>query len=175
MVLFVGQHFEYKGYKKILISAKSVWEKYPEAHFVFIGPKYKTANKHFKLFKDEKRILSLDLVSLEEKTNALASCDIFCLPSTQESFGGAYTEAWSFKKPVIGCNIPAVSEVIDDCKNGLLINQESMEISSSIIELLDNFELSTILGEAGYKKVNEKYSWDKLVSLTEDGYRKLIN
>jgi len=175
MILFLGQHFEYKGYQEIIKSTKLVWEKFPDAHFVFIGPKYKPAEKYFNLFKDEKRIISFDFVTLEEKTNALASCDIFCLPSTQESFGGVYTEAWSFNKPVIGCNIPAVSEVIDDGENGFLINQNPVEISDRILSLLINPKLKETFGINGYRKVKNKYSWESLAEKTEDAYIKIIN
>ncbi len=74
MILFLGQHFKYKGYREILKSAKIVWQQFPDTHFVFIGPQYKKAKKFFELFKNEKRIVSLGFVNLEEKTNAIASC-----------------------------------------------------------------------------------------------------
>jgi hypothetical protein len=35
--------------------------------------------------------------------------------------GGVYTEAWSFCKPVIGCPIPAVSELIVEGVDGCLV------------------------------------------------------
>lgn len=175
MILFLGQHFKYKGYREILKSAKMVWQQFPDTHFVFIGPRYKKAKKFFESFKNEKRIVSLGFVNLEEKTNAIASCDIFCLPSTQESFGGVYTEAWSFKKPVIGCNIPAVSEVIDDGLNGFLISQDPHEISDKIILLLDDEKLRENFGQSGYDKVNKKYSWDRLSTMTDSAYKNLVN
>ena len=175
MVLFLGQHFKYKGYREILKSAKIVWEKFPNTYFVFIGPQHKNAKNKFKSFKNEKRIVSLGFVNLEEKTNALSSCDIFCLPSTQESFGGVYTEAWSFKKPVIGCNIPAVSEVIDNGLNGFLVNQNPKEISDKIILLLEDEKLRKNFGQSGYDKVNEKYSWDRLSSITNSAYRNIVH
>lgn len=175
MVLFLGQHFKYKGYRELIKSARIVWEKFPDTHFVFIGPQYNDAKKFFDLFKQEKRIISLGFVDLEEKTNALASCDIFCLPSTQESFGGVYTEAWSFNKPVIGCNIPAVSEVIDDGINGFLIRQNPYEISDKIIMLLEDEKLREKLGQSGYLKVTEKYSWNRLSTITDSAYKNLIN
>jgi glycosyltransferase involved in cell wall biosynthesis len=175
MILFLGQHYKYKGYRELLKSTKNVWDKFPNTYFVFIGPQYKDAKMFFNLFKNDKRIISLGFVNLDDKTNAMASCDIFCLPSTQESFGGVYTEAWSFKKPVIGCNIPAVSEVIDHGLNGFLINQDPQEISDKIILLLDDEKLRENFGQSGYDKVNKKYSWDKLSALTDSAYKSLVD
>ena len=174
MVLFLGQHFKYKGYRELLRSTKLVWEKFPDTHFVFIGPKHKNASKDFEEFKNERRIISLGFVELKDKTNAFASCDIFCLPSTQESFGGVYTEAWSFKKPVIGCNISAVSEVIDDGMNGFLVQQNPEEISNKIICLLEDEKLREKFGQSGFQKVQKNYSWDRLSALTDSAYRKLV-
>ena len=135
MVLFLGQHYPYKGYRQVLHAAKSVWQKVPEAHLVFIGPPVRNSEDEFMAFKD-RRIHYLGKVDLQEKTNALAACYLLCVPSTQESFGGVYTEAWTFAKPVIGCKVPAVSEVIADGTDGFLVDQVTNEIAEKICYLL---------------------------------------
>ena len=134
IVLFIGQHYRYKGYRELLEATEAVWEKFPEVEFVFIGPPVGKSTSIFSKFTDP-RIKLLGKVDLQEKTDALAACTLLCVPSTQESFGGVYTEAWSFGKAVIGCRIPAVAEVIDDGENGYLVNQDSWDIASRIIAL----------------------------------------
>ena len=118
-VLFLGQHYDYKGYRQVLESTKLVWEKFSDAHFVFIGPAVKDSENTFKLFEDP-RVKRLGQVSLQDKTDALAACALLCVPSMQESFGSVYTEAWQFEKPVIGGNIPAISDVIKEGGRWLL-------------------------------------------------------
>lgn len=172
MVLFLGQHYPYKGYKELLEAAKIVWEKIPETHFVFIGPGVGQSEASFNRIADQ-RIHRLGTVSLQEKTDALAACSLLCVPSTQESFGGVYTEAWCFKKPVIGCKIPAVSEVITDGVDGFLVSQEAREIADKIIFLLENEEVSFQMGTAGKKKVEEKYTWQRIAKRVESIYKKL--
>lgn len=97
------------------------------------------------------------------------------MPSNQESFGGVYTEAWSFGKPVIGCNIPAVAEVVSNGVDGYLIEQNPEEIADSIIQLLLNPTQAEAMGEAGQQKVKSKFSWEKLAQLTEGVYQKLLS
>jgi glycosyltransferase involved in cell wall biosynthesis len=92
------------------------------------------------------------------------------VPSSQESFGGVYTEAWNFAKPVIGCSIPAVAEVIADGVDGLLVNQEAGAIADRICYLLLNPSVAQAMGEAGKCKVESRYSWDYLAQLTEQIY-----
>jgi glycosyltransferase involved in cell wall biosynthesis len=170
VVLFVGQHYRYKGYGELLRAAPLVWQKLPEVHFVFIGPPVGQSERDYEPFKD-RRIHRLGQVSLQVKTDALAACALLCLPSTQESFGGVYTEAWSFGKPVIGCDIPAVAEVIDDGVDGCLVAQEPAEIAERILDLLTDASRATRMGDAGKRKVEERYTWRMLAERTEQAYR----
>jgi glycosyltransferase involved in cell wall biosynthesis len=168
-VLFLGQHYFYKGFSHLLEAAQLVWKEIPEAHFVFMGPGQKKMERIFNRYND-RRIHKLGQVDLVTKTSALAACSLLCVPSTQESFGGVYTEAWSFGKPVIGCNIPAVAEVIEDGINGFLVNQNSSDIANKIIELLKDPSAADHMGMAGKRKVETRYNWDKIAELTSSAY-----
>jgi glycosyltransferase involved in cell wall biosynthesis len=174
MVLFIGQHYAYKGYKELLKAMPFVWRKVPEAEFVFIGPAIGDSEEEFTANPD-KRIHRLGNVDLQTKTNALAACALLCLPSTQESFGIVYTEAWSFGKPVIGCNIPAVAEVINEGLDGFLVAQEPAPIAESILDLLLNPGLAANLGTAGKRKVAERYTWKQVAARTEHAYKSIEN
>jgi glycosyltransferase involved in cell wall biosynthesis len=174
MVLFLGQHYPYKGFRQVLEATAAVWAQQPETHFVFIGPPVKDSERAFAEFADP-RIHRLGAVSLQEKTDALAACDLLCVPSSQESFGGVYTEAWSFGKPVIGCNIPAVAEVVSDGQDGYLVDQSVTEIGDRITYLLRHPQQGMALGQAGYHKVSERYSWPRLGLKTLAVYQTLMS
>jgi glycosyltransferase involved in cell wall biosynthesis len=173
IVLFLGQHYRYKGYRQVLEATKLVWRRVPEAQFVFIGPPVGDSERDFEVFAD-RRIHRLGKVDLEEKTNALAAASLLCMPSTQESFGGVYTEAWSFAKPVIGCNIPAVANVISDEVDGYLVDQDATQIADRICHLLVHPELAQAMGQAGQHKVQMRYSWDRIGERIEQAYRRAI-
>ncbi|HIK43915.1 MAG TPA: glycosyltransferase family 4 protein [Leptolyngbyaceae cyanobacterium M65_K2018_010] len=174
VVLFLGQHYPYKGYRQVLAATAAVWAQQPDTHFVFIGPPVKASEAVFAQFPDP-RIHRLGAVSLQEKTNALAACDLLCVPSSQESFGGVYTEAWSFEKPVIGCAIPAVAEVVSDGQDGYLVKQAAGEISDRILDLLNHPDQAHRLGQAGYAKVQQRYSWPRLAQKTLAVYQTLTS
>ncbi|WP_254563555.1 glycosyltransferase family 4 protein [Oscillatoria sp. HE19RPO] len=174
IVLFLGQKYPYKGIEAFIKTAERVWKKCPETRFVAIGPRTPFSETLFAEVKDC-RILELGSVSLQEKTDALAACNILCVPSMQESFGGVYTEAWMMKKPVIGGNIPAIRDVIDEGENGFLVEQNSSQIADKIIELLNNPSLCIQLGEAGYQKVLEHYTWEKLAEKMQSVYTQVLH
>jgi len=173
LVLFVGEKRAYKGFQQLVAAAPLVWRRYPDVRFVFIGPRTQTSRAFFSTVNDP-RILELGTVSLQEKTDALAACDMLVLPSTQESFGGVFAEAWVFGKPVIGCDIPAVRDVIDEQTNGVLVQQEANDIAEKIGYLLEQPAECARLGRNGQQKVEREYAWDVIARKTLTVYKQLI-
>lgn len=174
IALFLGQHYPYKGFQQLLQAAPLVWQKLPDVQFVFIGPPVADSERVFSQFSD-RRIHRLGNVDLQTKTDALAACTLLCVPSSQESFGGVFTEAWNFSKPVIGCNIPAVAEVISDGVDGLLVAQEPSQIADRILYLLLNPAQAAAMGRAGKQKVEDRFTWAKIADQVEAVYHKVIN
>ncbi|WP_008313463.1 glycosyltransferase family 4 protein [Leptolyngbya sp. PCC 6406] len=173
IVLFLGQHYSYKGFRQVLEAAPSVWKQLPDVQFVFIGPAVKRSEQVFDAYADP-RIHRLGSVDLQTKTNALAACDLLCVPSSQESFGGVYTEAWSFGKPVIGGRIPAIADVVTDGQDGFLVNQDPEEIACRILDLLTQPAAAAAMGLAGKRKVEAHYTWPKLAEKTLGVYRSVL-
>jgi glycosyltransferase involved in cell wall biosynthesis len=171
LALFLGQKYPYKGYDLLLEAAPMVWNALPDVTFAFLGPRTPASRRTFARRVDA-RLLELDAVDLQTKGDALAACDLFCLPSAQESFGGVFTEAWSYAKPVIGRDIAAVREVIGDGQDGLLVHGANpSELAANIVRLLGDEELRTRLGNAGQRKVERMFAWPRVVDRIEEAYR----
>ncbi len=169
VVLFVGQKYRYKGLTALLGAARLVWRRFPETWFVFIGPNTSYSQRLFARVR-EPRVLELDAVSLQEKTDAYAACDVFCLPSSQESFGGVFTEAWSLNKPVIGADIPTVRTVIEDGVDGCLAVPQAGPLAERLLFLLEQPDLRVQMGARGWEKVAAHYTWPRIAEKTERVY-----
>ena len=161
IVLFIGRQVAYKGYQQICQATETVWKNAPDTHFVFIGPQTEESTQFFSQYQDS-RILNLGKVSLEEKTSVLSACDVLCVPSTEESLGAIYLEAWSSKKPVIAADIPAIHSVVTHEKDGLIVPQEAEEIAMSLLKLINFPTHAKKMGQAGYEKVRHEYDWKRL-------------
>ncbi len=157
-VLYLGRQCKYKGVEAILKAANIVWQKQPKVKFVFVGPHTNDSRKLFKGFHDP-RIVNLGTVDIETKTSALAACEFLCMPSSQESFGGVYVEAWSLHKAVIGGRIPPIASVIDEGQDGLLSSQDPDELAERILSLLSCPSKCQAMGDAGFQKVQTEYTW----------------
>ena len=169
MVLFLGQQYRYKGVAALLAAAPLIWRRRPEARLVFAGPRTDYSRRLFGTNADS-RILELGALDLQSKTDALAACDVLCVPSSQESFGGVYVEAWSLGKPVVAAAIPAVRCVVDDGVDGFLVPQSPAEIANRLLQLLEQPALAAQMGERGRAKAAENYTWPRLAALTEQAY-----
>jgi glycosyltransferase involved in cell wall biosynthesis len=174
MVLFVGRNHPLKGIEELCAAAEEVWCTHPEVRFFFAGPKEGSSRESFDRCKDP-RITAIGEVTTAEKTNLIAACDIFCLPSMHESFGGVFLEAWHFEKPIIGCDIPPVRELNEGEKGGFLVDPVPHEIANRIIRLVENPELARTMGRWGRQRVIERYNWNWIADRMEKIYRSLVD
>jgi glycosyltransferase involved in cell wall biosynthesis len=170
LVLFLGQKYAYKGVDRLLAAAPAVWRRHPRVRFVVLGARTTHSVRAFAGVADP-RVIERAEVDLDTKTDALAACDVFCLPSTQESFGGVYTEAWSLGKPVVGCDIPAVRDVIADGEDGFVAATEPAALAGALDALLSDPERARAMGARGAEKVARLYTWPRLAERTEAAYR----
>jgi len=99
----------------------------------------------------------------------LPAFDVFVLPSVKEGFPWALIEAMSAKLPVIATEVGAVTEIVDDHKNGLLVKpKDPAGLADKIKEVLENDHLRNELGIQAHQTVLFKFELDKMVKRIED-------
>lgn len=170
-ILFVGRMEAYKGVKALLMAAALVWQTHPNTHFVFVGP---DTPESIAWFEDaDSRIHHLGKISERDKGDAIAACNIFCMPSIFEILPAVYLEAWSYGKPVIGGTAQGVPELIEGNRAGFAVEQTPAAISAAITKLLQDPALSQNLGANGKALVAQNYSLGAVVSKLESLYQKV--
>ena len=118
----------------------------------------------------------IDDINELDKACVYAVSDIFAMPSQVDSFGIVYLEAWAHKKPVIACRHNPQETFIDDGRDGRLIHYDDHEeLAEVILEMLCNNEKRKLMGENGFKKVQEIYHWDRVVDQIYGVYKNLVN
>jgi len=124
---------------------------------------------------DSARVRFMGEVNHQDLIDAYDACDVFLLPSENESFGMVLLEAWARRKPVIGNRSSGpVACLIDDGENGYL-SSTAEEMTTRIAHLIANPELSQKLGQAGYQKVVRRYTWDAIAKKVRELYSQLAN
>jgi glycosyltransferase involved in cell wall biosynthesis len=108
-------------------------------------------------------------------SQAYQSCDIFVAPSRYESFGLIFIEAMSYCKPVIGCNVGGVSEIITGNYNGLFAETgDAQSLADKIILLVNDIGLRKSMGINARKTVEDKFTGDRLAANSLAYYNKII-
>jgi glycosyltransferase involved in cell wall biosynthesis len=174
IVLFLGQLYEYKGVSKLLSAAQSLRANGTELELVFLGPETEFSRG---LFANRKQawVHVMGAVDNQTKWDAIEAATVVCVPSSQESFGRVYLEAWAKGKPVIGGRIPPVMEVVTDGQNGLLVAPGSVNHLESALELLLTDEkLARRLGEDGRQELGKRFTWKQVVGRVEAVYETLL-
>ncbi len=156
LVLYVGRMMPQKGARAVLEAATLVWRRQPDARFVFIGPQTPDAEAWFR--DADRRVLVLGRVDLQEKADALAACDVFCMPSLSEILPTVYLEAWSLGRPVVGGLAHGLPELVEGNDAGVCASQDPAAVAGALLRLLEDDDLRRRLGENGRRLVEREYS-----------------
>ncbi|MEW6075197.1 MAG: glycosyltransferase family 4 protein [Candidatus Omnitrophota bacterium] len=188
-VLFVGRLEKRKGIHVLCRAIPYVLDKVPDATFDIIGRDLYVTPHGVSFSGNEQDSAKMKLMqSIPEKyrdrvvfrghieAGALAdyymNCDVFVAPSLYESFGLIYIEAMSYAKPVIGCGVGGVPEVIADKETGFLVPPEDhYSLAEAITRLLTDSRLRAALGVHARKLVEEKFTVTHMVENTVSAYR----
>jgi glycosyltransferase involved in cell wall biosynthesis len=162
VVLFMGRRDEGKGYPSVLRAWVEVLRQAPSAVLCLAGPGgSEFAQLMSELPGDSYR--DLGVPDEREKADALAGCDVFCLPSAHESFGLVYLEAWVYGKAVVCGTAPASRELVENQRTGLHGSQDPDALAGTIINLLTNPDLARTLGAAGLSEQSQRYTMNAML------------
>lgn len=98
--------------------------------------------------------------------------DVFLLPSAYETFSLVTFEAAACGLALLAAPVSGVRELIDDGRNGFLIDRDPARIAALLVRLGEEPELRARLGAAARESALE-YSWDRMVERHLELYREL--
>jgi glycosyltransferase involved in cell wall biosynthesis len=163
IVLFVGRKQIYKGYDALLEAFPLVRQDAPDSRLVTIGSGTPFTGA-------TTGVLDLGEVDEQTKADALAACDVFCMPSSAEAFGMVYVEAWSYGKPVIVGPAPAARELVDNGQTGFHVDQVPRQIARALVKLLSDPVLAQRMGETGRRVQLERHTWQAAWRVHSEGF-----
>ena len=125
----------------------------------------------------EKKVVLHGEISYQQMQIQYQQSDIFVLPSLRETTGTVVMEAMANKLPVVAMKQNGVKYLVGD-DVGILVDIRSKEqvlrdLGEAVARLIDDPDLRRDLGERGYKKIREQYTWSERVRQMDSVYRKL--
>ena len=110
----------------------------------------------------------------EEFADYYARATLAVVPSLYEGFGFPAGEAMACKTPVVSTTGGALPEVVGEA--GVLVPPgDSKALADAIASLLDDPERRRRLGEEGYKRVHEHFTWQRAAEKMIDVYTEAMN
>ncbi|HEX9268922.1 MAG TPA: glycosyltransferase family 4 protein [Candidatus Limnocylindria bacterium] len=165
-ILFVGRKERYKGYDALRAAAPMVWRERPEARFVIIGQRRFLGPAPLA----DQRWSERGMVDEAAKAEAYVRATVFAMPSSHETFGHTYLEAWSAGRPVIAGDIAPLREVVRESVDGLHAACEPRAIAGAILTLLRDPAGAARMGTSGRARLLERWTWPRVAERTEAAY-----
>lgn len=163
VIMYAGWLYYLKGLQFLIEAWSRLQHKYPDFKLLIVGDgPYRNdlidlARKH-----NIKNIEFTGWKPLEETKNYMRHCYVFTLLSLSEGLGRVLIEAAMLRKPAIGSRVDGIPDIIQDGETGYLIEPGNVdELTKKLDKLLGNPELARIMGEAGRKFVEDKFSTEK--------------
>lgn len=185
-VFFIGRLERRKGLQNIIDALPSIMKECPDTVFRIAGQNdiYDSAigcsfmEYCIRKYSKEawfKNVKFLGVISNEEKENELENCDIFISPSLYESFGLIFVEAMRHRKPVVGCSVGGMMEVVSDGKTGLLVPpDDTLGFADAVKRLIEDKDMRDNMGREGYARYRDMFSAEKAAYASVEYYKKVI-
>ena len=178
VVGMVASFSDLKDYRTYVSAANMILEKRNDVIFLCVGAGDDTPYKKMVLSKNKDKILFLGRQSNVE--NIMNVCDIGILTSNIEKHGegisNALMEFSALGKPVIATDNGGTPEIIQNNKNGFLVEPFDFTKLADLIKfLLENEQIRIEMGINAKRVVNQKFSIEKMVKEYLMLYENLLN
>lgn len=154
VVGMVGRLSRQKAPDVFIRVAKLVKEKISSAHFIIVGNGEMEAQ--IRQYAEQKRFNdSLHITGwVDDPISYVELFDIACLLSRWEGFGLVLPEYMMARKPIVATRVDAIPNIIEDSKNGLLVEADDVESTfKSIMKIYQDKRLQDKLVTNGTESI----------------------
>jgi glycosyltransferase involved in cell wall biosynthesis len=177
IVLFVGRLVYEKGVHVLVNAIPKVLEKV-NAKTVIVGNGYmkEQISGIVKGLGIDQKVMFTGFVD-DETLRRLQTCaDVSVVPSLFEPFGIVALEAMAAKSPVVVSDTGGLAEIVDHDVDGIKVYPNNPDsLAWGITRVLTDERNANRLRSNAYKKIQEKYNWDRIAKQTRDVYRTVLN
>jgi glycosyltransferase involved in cell wall biosynthesis len=172
-ILFLSRvHFK-KGLDYLIDAFAQVLAVHPRLRLVIAGPDDGALQPALTQAKErgiDTRVHAIGPVYGSAKYAAFVDAEVFCLPSRQEGFSVAITEALACACPVVisrECHFPEVATA----DAGRVVSLSSQATATGLLEVLGSDDARRAMGQRGRELIVSSYTWPAIAQRTQEAYR----
>jgi len=177
IVLFVGRLVYEKGVHVLVNAVPKVLEK-ANAKFIIVGNGY-MKEQLSGLVKSRglaHKVLFTGFVDDETLRKLQRCADVSVVPSLFEPFGIVALEAMAARSPVVVSDTGGLSEIVEHDVSGVKVYVNDPDsLAWGINRVLADNGFANWLRTNAFKKVQEKYNWDKIGQQTSNIFRTVLS
>lgn len=174
IILMVARAIWDKGVKEYYEACEIVKQKNNDVEFLFVGG---TDDGNHSCASEEylKNGKVKWLGHRDDIVELTAVCDIYVLPSYREGLPATLMEATSMSKPIVTTDTFGCRDVVEDEKNGFLVEVGDVNnLAKKINILIEDEKLRNKMGKYGRKKATAEFEIKKIVKQYMEYYEKII-
>ncbi|MBI5343655.1 MAG: glycosyltransferase [Deltaproteobacteria bacterium] len=174
VIAYVANLFPYKGHRDLVDAARTVADEFPSVRFLLVGRdagEMDAVRARIAAGGLERHVL---LTGLRSDALKIAAASSFVVhPSHEEGFSNTILEAMAAGKAVVATRVGGNPEAVVDGDTGILVPPgDPGPLAEAMLALLRDPARAQAMGEAGRRRVVERFSLEKMVreiaSLYED-------
>ncbi|OGJ57112.1 hypothetical protein A2635_01215 [Candidatus Peribacteria bacterium RIFCSPHIGHO2_01_FULL_51_9] len=165
-ILTGGRVSDDKGMSVFFKAAAIVQKEISDVQFCIVGDKERIQPYLTDVSpKVREQTVTPGWLSREEMHATYDSCDVVTTPSIYlDPFNLMNIEAMAHGKPVVGTCFGGTPEIVEDNITGLIRDPKDTDsYAAALVTLLKNKELAKKMGEAGRKRMEEKFSVERML------------
>jgi glycosyltransferase involved in cell wall biosynthesis len=181
VVGMVANIHKIKGYHYFLDAAGIIHKYNHNAQFLMIGYDEIKSNFTIATLKryGEEIGISKNLHFLggrQDLVQLISIFDVAVLASLSEGFSNVILEYMASSKPVVATEVGGNPEIVVHGETGLLVPPANADaLASAILSILEDKEAASRFGNAGRKRVEERFSLDVMLRNYENLFEQVIN
>jgi glycosyltransferase involved in cell wall biosynthesis len=160
-----------KNHETLLAAAAALVREHPDLEFRFVGdgPRRQELEALARRLQVSAHVRFLG--HREDVPALLATADAFVLPSRSEAFPNGAIEAMAAGLPVVAGAVGGLLDLIQDGRTGVLVPpDDSTALIAALRSLINAPERAAAMGRAARTEVQQRYSFDRMVSSFEHLY-----
>jgi L-malate glycosyltransferase len=161
----------HKGQRYLIDAAHLVVREIPDARFVILGEGElrEALERQVRDHHLEKHVLLPGFRT--DVLGCIKSFDVFAMSSVTEGLGTSLLDAMACSRAIVATRAGGIPEVVEDGVNGCLVTpRDAREFAQALVALLKNESVRKRMGEAGFARVNERFTVDRMVAQTAAAY-----
>jgi glycosyltransferase involved in cell wall biosynthesis len=177
ILLSVSRLIPTKGLDLNLFALKRLVDRHLDLLYLVVGegPARQSLQRLVCDLELEKHVEFIGQLPHQQVMEYMSSCDIFTLPSWQETFGLVYIEAMAHAKPVVACRGQGVDGIIVHGENGLLAEPKDVDSLVQALDFLLTYtDKARAIGEQARSLVLENFTWKKSGDRCTEVYEEVL-